>query len=189
LRAKFLQARSAFHPPNHRRHARAGSRRKLHRNGANAAGRAGDQHALAQQRRAMSQCAQCGEPSHRQRRSLCEADAVGQPRHAMSSHRDALRPTEFVGQSDDARTARRTAAILRLLYHNAGHILARDPALPVVADRAQLAAIQRERMNRNQRLVALWLRFRQFPQLNRHRVVQCSDETKHQIALPCNSAR
>ena len=103
----------------------------------------------------------------------------------MARHRDALRPAELIGQRDDTRTGRRSAAVLRLLQHDTGNILAGNPSLAIVADRAQLAAVERERMNRDERFVALRLRLGQFAQFDRCLFVHCGDETEHQIALPC----
>ena len=137
----------------------------------------------------MTQRAQRGQARHRQRRRLREADVVRQHRHAMRGHRDALRPTEFVGQHDDARAGRGATAILGLLQHDAGNVLPRHPAFAIVADRTQLAAIERERMDRDQRFVTLRLRFGNLAQFDRSLVVQRGDETKHRFALHCNSAR
>ena len=101
-----------------------------------------------------------GQPRDRQRRRLREADVVRQRGHAVAGHRNALCPAEFIGQCDDARAGRRAAAVCRLLQHDARNVLAWDPAFPVVAHRAQFAAVERKRMHRNESLGAVGQWFR-----------------------------
>ena len=96
-----------------------------------------------------------GQAGDRQRRRLCETDIVGQHRHAMARHRDALRPAELVGQRHDACACRRAIAVLCLLQHDTAHVLAGHPSFAIVAHRAQFAAVEREGVNRDKRLVAL----------------------------------
>jgi hypothetical protein len=62
---EFLQSGTAFRSSNHRRHARTGRGCKLHRDCSDTASRTGNQHALAQQGRAVTQCAQRREASNR----------------------------------------------------------------------------------------------------------------------------
>ena len=63
---------------------RPGSRGDLGREVPDAAGGAGDQHPLAEQRRAMPQGPQRGQAGDRQRRGVLEADIVRQYRHAVA---------------------------------------------------------------------------------------------------------
>src|SRR6266851_8466285 len=102
----------------------------------------------------------------------------------MPQHRYTLRPAEFVGQRDDTRAGRWTAAIFRLLQYNSGDVLAGDPTFLVVAERAQFTAVDGESVDCDQRFVALRSRFGEFPQLDWGFAIRCIDEREHQIALP-----
>jgi hypothetical protein len=113
----------------------------VHREMTDPAGRAGDQHALAEQRCAVPQRAQRGQAGNRQRGCSGKADRIGQYGDALRRHRGAFGPAEFVHQRDNACASRRTAPIRRLPQHNAADVLAGYPALLVIAERPQLAAI------------------------------------------------
>jgi hypothetical protein len=67
------------------------AKHRLHREMTDPAGRAGDQHALAEQWCAVPQCAQRGQAGDRQR---------GQYGNALRRHRGAFGPAEFVHQRD-----------------------------------------------------------------------------------------
>jgi hypothetical protein len=65
----------------------------------------------------------------------------------------AFGPAVFIHQRDDACPRRRTPAVRCLPQHNAADVPAGYPALLVVAERPQLAAIERKRLYRDQRFV------------------------------------
>ena len=97
---------------------RARARRELHREIADPAGGTGNQHPLAEQRRAVAQAAQRGQPGYRQRRRGAERDLVGNRRHAMRRHRRALGPALPVAQRDDPRAGGGAAAVGRRAHHH-----------------------------------------------------------------------
>jgi hypothetical protein len=134
---------------------------------------------ISEQRCAVSQGAQRGQAGDRQRRCGGKADSIGQYGDAPRRHRGAFRPAELVHQRDNTCASRRAGPIRRLPQHNATDVLAGDPALLVIAERAQLAAIKRKRLHRNQRLMQARCWLPHLPQFDRRLAVGCIDQCKH----------
>ena len=135
-------------------------------------GRAGDQHPLAEQRRAVAQCAQRRQPGDRQGRRLFEADVVRQCRHPVGRRRDALRPAGIVGQRDDPGPGFGAAAVGRLMQDHAADVLTRPPALGPDLHQPQFAAVQRKGAHLDHRLVRCRGRLGHLAQLDRRRAVR-----------------
>jgi hypothetical protein len=151
-RAELVQ-RLAARAARHRRHLGARIHRELQGEIADAAGGAGDQHAASQERRAVAQRAQRRQPRDRQRRGGGEAHLVGQRGEAVGRDRRALGPAVPIHEPDHTRAFLRAAAIGRGFEDGAADILSRLPAFRPDAHQGQFAAIEREGVDGDQRLM------------------------------------
>jgi hypothetical protein len=82
-------------------------------------------------------------------------------------------------QRDNACASRRTAPVRRLPQHNGADVLAGYPALLVITERPQLAAIERKRLHRDQRFMQACCWLRHLPQFDRRLAVGCIDQCEH----------
>jgi hypothetical protein len=87
----------------------------------------------------------------------------------MARHRGALRPAFPIAQADDPDAGRRAASVRGLFQYDAGDVLARPPAFRPNLEQPELAAVQRERMHRDQGFVRFRLRLRHLADRNRLR--------------------
>src|SRR5215472_13453121 len=126
---RAAQMAAALSPADHGSDARPGPSGDLCCEMPDAAGGAGNKHTLAEQRRAVAECAQRRQPGDRQGGGFLEEDIVRQDRHSVRRYGDTLSPPGIVGQRDDARAGLRAAAVGRWSNDYTADILARPPAL------------------------------------------------------------
>ena len=151
--AEPVENAAASRAADNRGDPRAGARGELHGEVADPAGGAGHQHPLPQQRRAVAQAAQRGQPGDRQAAAAANetVSAIGAMR--WSRHRGALGPALPVAQRDDPRAGGRAAAVRGGAQHHPGDVLAGAPTFRPHLEQAQFAAVEREGMDRNERLI------------------------------------
>ena len=105
---------------------RAGAVGELDREAADAAGRAGDEHAAAEQRAADLERADGGQAGHGERGRGLEGDLVGQLGEPVGGHGGQLGPAALAGEADHAGALAR--AVGSGLADHAGDVPARDRA-------------------------------------------------------------
>ena len=100
--AELAQALAALGVADHAGDVRAGALGELDRVTADAAGRAGDEHAAAEQRPADLERADRGQARHGERGRGLEGDVVGQLGEPVGGHGGQLGPAALAGEADDA---------------------------------------------------------------------------------------
>ena len=93
--AQLAESRLLVGAPGGRRHVSAGEPRELHREVADAAGGARDEHASTEERPSLGEGVQRGESGHRKSGRLGERHLVGQRGERVCRHRHPLRPRAF----------------------------------------------------------------------------------------------
>jgi len=151
----------------------------LHGEIADAASGAGNQHSLAEQRGAVSERAQRGQAGDRQGSGGGEGHIIGERREAAARHRGALGPAFPIAQRDDPRAGGGAGAVGRLFQHHAGDVLAGAPARGPHLEQAQLAAVERKRAHRDQRLVRARFRLRHLADRDRLGTAGGVDDGEH----------
>ena len=120
---------------------------------ADSAARAGDEQAPPDERSGLAHESQGGQTGEREGGGGLDRHVVGQLRQRRRGHSGALRPAGLLGVTDDARAGCRPAAVGGGGEDDAGHIFARAPAGGWRAEQEGLAAVDRVRVDGNQRLV------------------------------------
>ena len=128
-----------------RRHVGAAQARELHREVADAAGGAGDQHAAAEQRAVLAERVERGEAGHREGGGLRERHLLGQLGERVRGHGHALGPGAFRQEPDHARADLGAGAVGGGALHVAGQVPAGAPARGGHGGAADLAAVERDR--------------------------------------------
>ena len=177
--AELLQPRAALGAPHHAGDMGAGALGELDREPADTAGRAGDQHAAAEQRAADLERPDRGQAGDGQRGGCLERDLVGQLGEPFGRDDRPLGPAALVGQADDARS------VLR----HAGDVPARDRPLGARRQAPDLAAVERDGLDLDERLARgrLWLGRLREGDARRGRAV--GDEGAHQEGIIARARR
>src|SRR4051794_9576121 len=164
-----------------RRDVGAGLLGELDRERADAAGGAGDQDAGAQRVAADVERLKRRDAGDGQRGCLLEGDALGQLREPGRGHVGELCPGAAAHHSHHARALLRAAAVRGRLAHHAGDVPAGELAVLHVGEAPDLAAVEAERPDVHQRLVARGLRVGDLADLGGWRG---GDESEHPCTLP-----
>jgi hypothetical protein len=143
--AELSHCRRLVGAPDARRHVSAREPRELHREVADAAGGAGDEHATAEEQAALGEGVERGEPGHGKGRRLGQRHLGGQLGERMRRHRHPLRPRALGEEPDHARPDPRARGVGGGALHLAGQIPARAPAGRGHARAPHLAAVERDR--------------------------------------------
>jgi len=157
--------------------------RELHREPADATGRAGYAHPLAEERATASQRAESSQAGNRQGCGDVEVQSIRQLRHVVDPNGRSLGPGPAVHPPHDTGPRARAGPVGGLLQHDPCQVPPRTPAvLGLLPQREALPAVEGDRANLDQRLVRRGLRIRHIAELDAAGRAGCRHERAHVVA-------